>query len=402
MAAEPGDALLEELCAGLPMELGEVLVPALTLVRAPGRIAVAARDPSWHEVLETHAATILREAARARGLALSIAAERPEYPAPAGAGIDALLADPGNQLALTACRRAVAAPGLEHNPLYLHGPAGCGKSALLAAVAHDARIALGPTSVIEFTGDSFVASEAQVLAEHGVNPLRNRLDQAILVVFDDVHRLTDRALAQEALFHLIDRALERGQQVVVTGDQAPRRLALEERLRTRLGWALAVEIETPQLETRIAALHRLSGSLATAIPSARLADLVERLAPDFHQVAHLARTLESGADPDSADGAASLDRILHVVASRHDLRPADLVGRRRTRDIAQARHLAMWLARRLTPHTLIALGAMLGGRDHATVIHAVAAIEARRSRDAGFRRELDEMVQEILGAAAGP
>ncbi len=399
---DPGDSLLEDLCAELPAELGEVLVPALTIVRAPGRIAVASRDPSWHEVLEKHAAATLREAARARGLVLSIAAGRPASPTPAGAGIDALLADPGNQLAFTACRRAVAAPGLEHNPLYLHGPAGCGKSALLAAVAHDARTALGPASVVEFAGDSFVASEAQVLAERGATPLRNRLDQAILVVFDDVHRLSGRALAQEELFHLIDRALERGQQVVVTGDQAPRRLELEERLRTRLGWVLAVEIETPQLETRIAALHRLAGELVTAIPSPRLADLVERLAPDFHQVAHLARTLESGADPDSADGAASLDRILNVVATRHSLRPADLVGRRRTRDIAHARHLAMWLARRLTPHTLIALGAMLGGRDHATVIHAVTAIEARRSRDAGFRRGLDEMVQEILGTPAGP
>ena len=399
---DPGNSLLDDLCAGLPAELGEVLGPALRLVHSPGRVTVTALNPSWHQVLESHAAATLREAARARGLVLSIAADRPAAPTTTGAGIDALLADPGNQLAFTACRRAVAAPGLEHNPLYLHGPTGCGKSAILAAVAHDARTALGPAAVVAFAGDSFVSNEAQQLAERVATPLRSRLEEAVLVVFDDVHRLSGRALAQEELFHLIDRALERGQQVVVTGDQAPRRLELEERLRTRLGWALAVEIETPQLETRIAALHRLAGDLASALPSARLADLVERLAPDFHQVAHLARTLESGSDPDSADGAASLDRILNVVATRHGLRPADLVGRRRTRDIAHARHLAMWLARRLTPHTLIALGAMLGGRDHATVIHAVTAIEARRSRETGFRRALDEMVQEILSAPAGP
>jgi chromosomal replication initiator protein len=250
-----------------------------------------------------------------------------------------------------------------------------------------------------------VAHDAQQLAERGHGALRALVESAALITFDDVQHLQGRALAQEQLFHLIEHALEHGPQLVLAGTQPPRRLDLEERLRTRLGWGLAVAVEAPHLETRVAALRRLAGEALDApqAPSpAKLATLVERLAPDFHQVVRLANRLREGGLGDAKTAeAASLDRILQVVSQRHGLRPSDLVGRRRTREVAHARQCALWLARRLTGHSLIALGGMLDGRDHSTVLSAINLIEARRQVDPVFRRELEDLVQEILGQAPG-
>ena len=146
-----------------------------------------------------------------------------------------------------------AEPGLTHNPLYLHGPAGSGKSHLLHATAHEYRSLLDEDSVVIMEGPSFVARHAQQLAERTETPLRQRLEAAALICIDGIDALADRSLAQEECFHLINRALDNGQQLVLTGQHAPAKLAhFEERLKTRLAWGLAVAVETPRTETRLA------------------------------------------------------------------------------------------------------------------------------------------------------
>ena len=390
---------LKALAQALPKELAEVLLPPLRLRANASRLIVAVPNAVWRDVFQELAAEQLRGLLRPKGLSLQVVCrlDVANRSTTNDQRFTSFLQDPGNQLALTACRRAVEAPGLEHNPLYLHGPAGCGKSHLLTAIAAEYRSMLDEHAVVAFTGPDFVAREAQRLAERGSSPLRQRLDKAALIIIDAVDALANRALAQEELFHLINSALERGQQLVITGSAAPRKLTgFEDRLISRLAWGLSVAIEPPHAETRLALLRRLCDQAANDISADELVRLVDTFAPDMHQVDKLADRLREGERPGASADYASFDRIVQVVAERAHLRPGDLSSKRRHREVAQARQIALLLGRRLTGHSLDALGGMIGGRDHSTVLYSIRQAEERLTKDPALQRDVAEMTQTIL------
>lgn len=397
---ELGEALTRHLATVLAPELAEILLPAVRFRTSAGRLMAVAPNPVWRDVFRDHAADEARAWLKPHGMALHVAAmiDAPSVVKERSQRFSNFLQDPGNQLALTACRRVVEAPGLEHNPLYLHGPAGCGKSHLLAAVAGEYREALDTHAVVVLDGPAFVARDAQQLAEGSHPALRERIERSALVCLDRVEALAGRAMAQEALFSLVNEALERGTQMVFAGSAAPQKLeGFAERVASRLAWGLSVAIEPPQIETRLALLARLVGPAASEIPADGLTRLVETCAPDMHQVVRLAERLMAGERPDQRVEMASFDRIMQMVADRYDLRPGDIAGQRRMKEIARARQVALLLGRRLTGHSLAALGGMVGGRDHSTVLHAVRTAEARAVADSEFAREISELTQEILG-----
>ncbi len=396
-----GVELMRRLQAQLPSEISEVLLPAVRLRAAKGRMVALLPNSIWLEVFRAHAAPIAEALARERSLSLSTACRQAAAAPSEGAGVSfaTFLVDPGNQLALAAARRAVEAPGLEHNPLYLHGPEGCGKSHLLAAIAREYREASGEAGVVELDGPTFVSRDAHDLADRGSSGLRQRIEEAAAILFDQIEALANRQLAQEELFHLINSCLDRGQQLVFAGRAAPRKLVgLEDRLVTRLSWGLSVGVEVPHTETRCAVLTRIAGPAAEDMEAAELARLVDTYAPDMHQVLRLAERLIEGERVGVRDKAASFDRILEVVAARYGLRPGDIASKRRQRQIAHARQMALLLGRRLTGHSLVALGGMVGGRDHSTVLYGIRQAEERLRDDPQVARELGELTQQVLSA----
>ncbi|MBA3846663.1 MAG: AAA family ATPase [Planctomycetes bacterium] len=398
-----GDALTDQLqqmlATVLPPELGEVLLPALRWRPVPGRMIAVLPNHVWRDLFVEHGLDAARTFLRPHELAVHVICR---LDAEVEARDDVkrfatFLQDPGNQLALAASRRVVEAPGLEHNPLFLHGPPGCGKSHLLTAIAGEFRAMLGDHAVLELSGPHFVAQEAQQLAERGHNELRQRLEQAAIVCLDEIDALANRALAQEELFHLINACLERGQQLAIAGQLSPRKLVgFEDRLVTRLMWGLAVPIEQPQTETRLVLVRQLAGDAAEAMDQDELAKLVDTLAPDMHQSVMLAERLREGEQVTTGSGMASFDRILETVAKRYELRPGDIAGKRRLRQVAWARQVALLLGRRLTAHSLEALGGMVGGRDHSTVLYSIRQAEERAKTDPEVARELAELTQTIL------
>ena len=309
---------------------------------------------------------------------------------------EGFLADPGSQLALAACRQVAEAPGVGHNPLYLHGPAGTGKSHLLGAIAHHFHQLLGEGAAVRLRGPEFVAVQAQELAERDGGPLRQALEAAAVILVDDVDAVAGRDVAQEELFHLLNDALDRGVQVVVAGRLSPQRLTpVTERLASRLGWGLVLGLEPARLETRLAVVRRRGGHAAAGMDPVALASLVESRAPDLHAAVLLADHLAHHGHV-APPVAATLDRILAAVAARFGLRPADLVGKRRDREASTARGLALLLARRLAGHRLQELGGMVGGRDHTTVLHALKATEERLAADPALRLAYDELASEVV------
>lgn len=401
--------LRSALTADLPVELAEILLPVITVRSADDGhqrgLTLSVPNALWAAVARSHALPAAERwvARAAPGTALRIV-DLDETPAeaPAQDGRERLFADlledPGNQLALAACRRVVEEPGLEHNPLYLHGPAGSGKSHLLAAVAGEFRAMLGDSAAVQLDGPGFVAVAAQELARRATDGLRARLDAAAVILIDGIDALAGRDLAQEELFHVVNAALDRGAQLVIAGRVSPRRLpGFTERLTSRLAWGLTIGLDAPHLETRVALVRRIAGPAVA--DAAELTSLVDAQAPDMHQAVILAERLRRGGIELTArtPAVAGFDAIVQAVADHFGLRPGDLTGKRRHAEVVQARGIALLLGRRLTGHSLEALGGMVGGRDHTTVLHALRTTEQRIAKDPLLQRAVTELSQQVLG-----
>ena len=384
--------------------LAEILLPLLRWRINNRGVTVVLPNHAWEDVFREHALEPTKALLADQQLPLRIvrvdeAIDATHSRQPRFANF---IIDPGNQFALSACRRIIEAPGIEHNPFYLHGPTGCGKTHLVQAVVAEYGELLGGDQAFNCTAAEWATKYAPTLSETGASSIRDKLEQCAVICIDDIEGLSNRALAQEQLFHLINNAMERGQQLVVTGTTPPRSLlGMEERLVTRLGWGLSVAIDMPLMETRLALLLELAGDAAADIDRNELARLVETVVPDMHQVVRMADRLVRGEQITPKDEKASFDLVLEHVARHFQVRPGDIAGKRRLRTIAQARQTALMLGRRLTGHSLEALGGMVGGRDHSTVLYSIRQAEERQKQDKEFARQVGTLTREILEAGKG-
>ena len=410
--SDPVQRLRSALTAELAPEIAEILLEILVIRQDPDGVSLQVPNAAWTHVIRNLALpSAMRWAERALpGVAVRVveldaaAPVVPAYGAKAHVFTD-FLADPGNQIAFATSRRVVEQPGLEHNPLFLHGPAGCGKSHLLQAICGEYQKMLGPDAAVLLTGSEFVASGAQELSQRSGDrapdgSLRRRLDAAAVIGLDGVDALGGRDLAQEELFHIINGALDRGVQLLFAARHPPRRLPhFTERLASRLAWGLTVGLDAPHLETRVALVRRIAGNALNQADIAQITALVEAQAPDMHQAVILAERLRRGGielAAASRPAGAGFDRIVQVVADHFSLRPGDLTGQRRHSEIVHARGLALLLGRRLTGHSMESLGGMVGGRDHTTVLHALRSTEAKIAANPTLQLTLDELTRRVL------
>lgn len=415
-SSEPEQRLRSALRAELAPEVAEILLEVLTVRQDPDAMSLLVPNAAWAQVARSLALPGAKRWAERALPGVAVRVVDLDTTTPVALAYSAkwhqffdFLADPGNQIALATCRRVVEQPGLEHNPLFLHGPAGCGKTHLLQAVCGEYRQMLGADAAVLLTGTEFVASGAQELSQRSSDSapegsLRRRLEAAAVIALDGMDALGGRDLAQEELFHIINAALDRGAQLLFTARQPPRRLPqFTERLASRLAWGLTVGLDAPHLETRVALVRRIAGSALNNADTGQVTALVEAQAPDMHQAVILAERLRRGGielAAASRPAGAGFDRIVQVVADHFSLRPGDLTGQRRHSEIVHARGLALLLGRRLTGHSMESLGGMVGGRDHTTVLHALRSTEAKLAADPTLQRTLDELTRRVLAPHA--
>ena len=325
-----------------------------------------------------------------------------------------------NQLAFSAAQRVA-----DHNggrtpafcPLYVHSAVGLGKTHLLQAVAHTA--AQQGRSVIYLTAEKFMYGFVAALQAQTSIVFKERLRAIDLLIFDDAQFLQGKSIQAE-FGHALNALLDAGREVIVAADRTPNDLeSLDERVRSRLGVGLCVEIgalDEPLrlkiLEARVAAARALQPNFQ--ISPAVLAFVARSIRSNGRDLEGavnrlLAHTTLTGA-PLTVEGAevairdlirshepkrVKIEDIQKLVASHYSVSRADILSSRRTAVVVKPRQVAMFLAKTLTMRSLPEIGRRFGGRDHTTVLHAVRKIEALSANDGTLRDEL-ELLKRML------
>jgi len=315
-----------------------------------------------------------------------------------------------------AVSKAVAEkPGKTYNPLFLHGPVGLGKTHLMHAIGQEI-LRNKPKKVVRYvTSESFTNEYIDALRHGSVTDFRKKYRKVDVLLIDDIQFFAGKGSTQEEFFHTFNDLFNNFKQIVLTSDRAPSEIRnLESRLVSRFEWGMATQIESPDLETRLAILRQKTGYWSVQMEEWVLTFLAENIRTNVRRLegalmrvaAHvslnngklltmpvlegLLRDILEEADTKNI----TIDWIQKIVAEHFDVRLADMTGKRRPASIAVPRQIAMFLARELTKSSLVDIGEAFGGRDHGTVIHACKAVAAKNKQDE-FRRVIAQLTEKI-------
>ena len=306
-------------------------------------------------------------------------------------------------------------PAAAYNPLFLYGGVGLGKTHLMHAIGHACHaqgLRVLYASSEEFTNDLIEAIRART-----TDAFREKYRTVDVLLVDDVQFIAGKEATQEEFFHTFNTLHGSGKQIVISSDRPPKAmLTLEERLCSRFEWGLIADIQPPDLETRIAILRAKAVSCGAAVPNDILELIADRVRSNIRELegalnrvvalsrlthqpltAELAEAALSHLEPQR--GRLTENQILDAVANHFGVEVAAFEGKSRSRTIARPRQVAMYLLREETGASLPQIGALLGGRDHTTVLYGCERIADLIEEDAEMRREVVNLRQRLYGAA---
>ncbi|PZC49312.1 MAG: chromosomal replication initiator protein [Chloroflexi bacterium] len=313
-----------------------------------------------------------------------------------------------NRLAHAAAVAVSEQPSQSPNPLFIYGGVGLGKTHLLHAIAH----VTGPRlRTIYVSAETYTNEFVTALREHSMEQFREKYRNVDILLIDDIQFISRGEQTQEEFFHTFDALYTRNKQIVINSDVSPKLLTLlEERLRSRFEWGLTVDISAPDVETRLAILRSKAERDELRVPEEvllliahRVQDNIRQLEGALNRIAALARlqrepiTRELAVDalnaitstPRTAVPMPSV--ILDAVAQVTNIPVDALTSKRREKQVAYARHLAMYLLRDVAHQSYAQIGRILGGRDHTTVLHGFRRIDRLLETDPDVRRDLTEI-----------
>lgn len=310
---------------------------------------------------------------------------------------DTFVEGKSNELAKAAALQVASNSGIAYNPLLLYGGVGLGKTHLMQAVGNEILNSKPDARVVYLHSQRFVQDMVKALQQGTMQDFMQYYRSVDALLIDDIQFFAKKLRSQEEFFHVFNALLERGHQMVLTCDRYPREIdGLEERLKSRFVWGLTVEVEPPELETRVAILMKKAEAEQVDLDPAVAFFIAERIRSNVRELEGALRRVIANARFTGArisvdqvkralrdlfaiqDRQISIDNIQRTVAEYYNIKIADLLSKRRNRTIARPRQVAMALAKELTNHSLPEIGDAFGGRDHTTVLHACRKIAELR------------------------
>ena len=317
------------------------------------------------------------------------------------------------RLAYAAARNVAERPGQTYNPLFLYGGAGLGKTHLLQAIGNHA-LKLHQNLKVYYVAAETLFLELIHAIEKGTRlDFKGKYRSLDLLLLDDVHYLVGKERLQEEIFHIFNHLHDSGSQVVFTSDQPPKDIpTLEERLASRLGSGLVVDIQPPDLETRIAILKQKAALEEQELPhevahyvAAKVRSNVRELEGCLIRILAMASLSsrpvsvklaeEALKDIVGAERPVTRNAVIAAAAAAFEVSVADVKGAGRTKQLVLARQVAMYLLRKKMSLSLKEIGTCFGNRDHTTVMHAIEKIERLRINDTTFAGQLEKLFSGI-------
>lgn len=309
---------------------------------------------------------------------------------------DTFVVGNGNRFAHAASLAVSEAPATAYNPLFVYGGVGLGKTHLMQAIGYVVLKNNPKAKVCYVTSEMFTNELITSIQEGKMQEFRNKYRNIDLLMIDDIQFLAGKERTQEEFFHTFNALHEANKQIVVSSDRPPKEIpTLEERLRSRFEWGLIADIQSPDFETRIAILQKKAELVDLSVPSEVLHLIASKVASNIRELeGALIRVVAfaslSGADvtvplvekvlkdllaPNKDRSTVSIDLIKKATAEFYSVKLDDMSAKIRTKEIAIARQVAMFLAREMTSSSLPKIGEEFGGRDHTTVLHAFEKIK---------------------------
>jgi chromosomal replication initiator protein len=323
---------------------------------------------------------------------------------------------PNNRLAHAACLAAAENPAKAYNPVFLYGGVGLGKTHLLQAVGN--ACALRGLHVLYVSSEEFTNDLINAIRTHTTEAFRDKYRSIDVLLIDDIQFIAGKEATQEEFFHTFNTLHGQDKQLVITSDRPPKALVpLEERLRSRFEWGLAVDIQPPDIETRQAILRSKAERAQRTVDPAVIELIARRVQSNIRELEGALTRVVAYADltgqPVTVEIAASAladllprrrsitaPQVIEVVAAHYHTTTEMLTGRDRSKEIAWARQVVMYLLREETEASLPSIGEALGGRDHTTVMYGCEKVADMVERDDATRRDIIR-IREILYNQAG-
>ena len=321
-----------------------------------------------------------------------------------------------NKLAHAACVAVADRPAANYNPLFIYGQSGLGKTHLMNAIINELRRKNPNTRIIYIKGDDFTNELIDSLKRNAPQQFRDKYRKCDVLLIDDIQFIAGKEATQDEFFHTFNSLYEDHKQIILTSDRPPRDIkTLEDRLRTRFEWGLIADIQPPDLELRIAIIKKKAEQVNIELPDDVLSFLAENLRTNIRQIEGAIKKLAAlsflsgkelnielasscisellgGAEPVNV----TVDKIFGAVSKKYGVSKEDILSTRRTKEIAFARHVSVYLIRSVTEMSFPNIGKIFN-RDHATIMSSIDNIDKKLKMDNLFALEISEMKKEITG-----
>ena len=346
-------------------------------------------------------------------------------PAPAGATNQGMPLNPrytfetfvvgnSNQWAHAASQAVAETPAHAYNPLFIYGGVGLGKTHLMQGIGNEALASGKLERVCYLSAEQFMNQMIEALQFGKTLEFRNKYRRMDLLLIDDVQFLQGKDATQEEFFHTFNALYDAHKQIVVTSDRPPKEIpTLEERLVSRFEWGLVVDIQPPDLETRIAILQHKAARNSLQLPQDVVLFIAKNVKSNVRELEGSLIRLIAHSSLNGSDITIELaeevlknilshetvritvERIQQEVAQEYGVSVEGLKSKKRTKTLTVPRQVAMYLCRQHTDLPLVEIGQAFGGRDHTTVIHACDKVENEIREDRSIRMRVDQLRERI-------
>ncbi len=327
---------------------------------------------------------------------------------------DNFIVGSSNTFAHAACLAVAKSPAIAYNPLFIWGPPGIGKTHLMYAIQNEL-IKNDPTlKCIYVKGEDFTNEVVDAIRMQNTHTFREKYRTVDVLIIDDIQFIAGKTSTQEEFFHTFDSLYVENKQVIITADKPPKEMkTLEDRLKSRFESGLIADIQSPDIELRMAIIKNKAAKMNINIPNDVITYMADRLKNNVRQIEGSLKKLSAlsllSGTPitlEIAKGAVSdiaterepsnvtVDKIFAAVSIKYKIPTEEIKSRKQTSNVVNARHVCIYLIRTLTDLTLSQIG-QLFSRDHTTAMSSLRKIENRISSDTSFEAEINELISDV-------